>query len=61
MCTNNDIDVDMAFVLLVTEKEEQVSLLSKLMGLFSENEFLENLYMEKDESKIVASLNNEIM
>lgn len=61
MCTNNDIDVDMAFVLLVTKKEEQVSLLSKLMGLFSENEFLENLYMEKDESKIVASLNNEIM
>lgn len=61
MCTNNDIDVKMAFVLLVTKKEEQVNLLSKLMGLFSENEFLHSLYVEQDELKIVDALNNKII
>lgn len=61
MCTDTDIDVNMAFVLLVTEKEEQVSLLSKLMGLFSENELLESLYSEESMAKIVDVLNNKIM
>lgn len=61
MCTNNDIDVNMAFVLLVTEKEEQVNLLSKLMGLFSENEFLEGLYNEEEASVIVDNLNKKII
>ena len=61
MCTNNDIDVDMAFVLLVTKKEEQVVLLSKLMGIFSQEDFLEILYKEKDCSKIVKFLNSKIV
>ena len=61
MCTSNNINVDMAFVLLVTKKEDQVSLLSKLMGLFSNNEFLEHLYNENDKSKIAIDLNNEIL
>lgn len=61
MCTNNDINVNMAFVLLVTKKEEQVSLLSKLMGLFAETDFLENLYNEQDPSEIVKVLNNKIL
>ena len=61
MCTNNNLNVDMAFVLLVTKKEEQVVLLSKLMGLFSNNEFLEQLYNEKNESNIVIALNKEIL
>lgn len=60
MCTNNDINVNMAFVLLVTKKEEQVNLLSKLMGLFAETEFLDNLYNEKDPSAIVEVLNDRI-
>lgn len=61
MCTNNDINVNMAFVLLVTQKEEQVSLLSKLMELFGETEFLESLYNEQDPSVIVDVLNNKIL
>lgn len=60
MCTNNDIGVDMAFILLVTQKEEQVNLLSKLMGLFSDTEFLESLYNEKDPTIIEKVLNNKI-
>ena len=60
MCTNEDIKVNMAFVLLVKEKEKQVSLLTKLMGLFSKNEILEKLYKEKDPSIIEAMLNKEI-
>lgn len=61
MCTNNDIDVDMAFVLLVTQKEEQVVLLSKLMDIFSKDDFLETIYKEKDCSKIVKLLNSKIV
>lgn len=60
MCTNEDIKVDMAFVLLVKEKEKQVSLLTKLMGLFSNNDILEKLYKENDPSVIEAMLNREI-
>ncbi|WP_317315812.1 PTS sugar transporter subunit IIA [Peptostreptococcus russellii] len=60
MCTNEDIKVNMAFVLLVKEKEKQVSLLTKLMGLFSNNDILEKLYKENDPSIIEAMLNREI-
>lgn len=60
MCTNEDIKVNMAFVLLVKEKEKQVSLLTKLMGLFSNNDILEKLYKENDPSAIEAMLNREI-
>ncbi|MBC2577947.1 PTS sugar transporter subunit IIA [Peptostreptococcus russellii] len=60
MCTNEDIKVNMAFVLLVKEKEKQVSLLTKLMGLFSNNDILEKLYKENDPSVIEAMLNREI-
>lgn len=60
MCTNEDIKVNMAFVLLVKEKEKQVSLLTKLMGLFSNNYILEKLYKENDPSVIEAMLNREI-
>lgn len=61
MCTNNEIGVDIAFVLLVTEKEKQVELLSKLMEIFSQSEFLEQLYKEKNSSKIVSLLNNKLI
>lgn len=61
MCTNNDINVHMAFVLLVTKKEDQVNLLSRLMGLFAETEFLKNLYNEQDISIIVEALNKKIL
>lgn len=61
MCTDNDIDVDMAFILLVTDKDKQVVLLSKLMTLFSNNKFLENLHDENNISKIVELINNEII
>lgn len=60
MCTSNEIDVDMAFVLLVTKKEEQVNLLSKLMGIFSQNEFLKELYNENKNEKIIEILNEKI-
>ncbi|WP_300279153.1 PTS sugar transporter subunit IIA [Peptacetobacter sp.] len=61
MCTNNEIGVDIAFVLLVTEKEKQVQLLSKLMEIFSQSEFLEKIYKEENSSKIVSLLNDKLI
>lgn len=60
MCTNNDLDVTMAFVLLVKAKEEQAVLLSKLMGLFTDNELLDKLNSENDCETIVNILNDKL-
>lgn len=60
MCTNEDVKVNMAFVLLVKDKEKQVPLLTKLMGLFSKNDILEKLYKEKNPVSIENLLNSEI-
>lgn len=60
MCTNNDLDVAMAFVLLVKAKEEQAVLLSKLMGLFTDNELLDKLNNENDCEIIVNILNDKL-
>lgn len=60
MCTNNNIKVNMAFILLVNEKENQVGLLTKLMELFSKNEILEQLYNENDVNKLVNILTSQI-
>lgn len=60
MCTNKDVEVNMAFILLVKDKEKQVDTLTKLMNLFSKNDILEKLYNENNKSSIVEILNNEI-
>lgn len=60
MCTNNNISVDMGFVLLVNKKEDQITLLSKLMHLFSQNEFLQELYNENNQDEIVMKINSKI-
>lgn len=61
LCTNNDVDVDMAFLLLVANKDEQVVVLSKLMEIFSNDELLESIYNEDDEVKIVELVNNQLV
>lgn len=60
MCTNEELDVNMAFVLLVNQKEKQVELLTRLMDLFVKNEILEKIYKENDDKLIVDILNAEI-
>lgn len=60
MCTDNYLDVHMAFVLLVNKKEEQVELLTKLMGLFSNKDLLTSLYKEGNKGIIVDTLMKEI-
>ncbi len=60
MCTNNVVDVDMAFVLLVKDKEEQVGMLTKLMGFFSKIDILDQLYNETNIDQICQLLNNEL-
>ena len=60
MCTNKDVEVNMAFILLVKDKKKQVDTLTKLMNLFSKNDILEKLYNEENKISIAKILNNEI-
>ena len=43
MCTNNDVDVNLVFMLLVKDKAKQVTTLSALMGCFADEEALKKL------------------
>ena len=60
MCTNKNLKVSMAFILLVKNKDEQTKLLSKLMGLFVDNDFLQSLFEETNVSKLLNKINNKL-
>ncbi|EHA1006080.1 PTS sugar transporter subunit IIA [Clostridium perfringens] len=56
---NGTVNVEMAFVLLVTDKNKQVPLLQKLMGLVVNNEVMNNLKIDKNEN-IIRILEEEL-
>lgn len=56
---DNNVAVGMAFVLLVTDKEKQVPLLQKLMGLFTDQDLINKLY-KKDKEEIINILEEEL-
>lgn len=53
MVTNNLVHVKLAFFLLVKEKHKQVEVLSKLMALFSNEQFLNRLLTENDREELL--------
>lgn len=55
MCTNNDVDVNLVFMLLVKDKSKQVTTLSALMGCFSNEEALKQL-MTGSKAEIIEEL-----
>ena len=55
MCTNNDVDVNLVFMLLVKDKSKQVTTLSALMGCFSNEEALKQL-MTGSKTEIIEEL-----
>lgn len=48
-----DVNVKIAFVLLVKEKEKQVPLLQKLMEVISNSDILMKIYNENDNEKLI--------
>lgn len=56
MCTNNPVQVKLVFFLLVKDKEKQVSLLSNLMSIFSDNDIIESLLKGNSEKEIYEIL-----
>lgn len=48
-----DVNVKIAFVLLVKEKEKQVEVLQKLMEVISNGDILMNIYNENDNEKLI--------
>ncbi|MDE8065384.1 PTS sugar transporter subunit IIA [Erysipelothrix rhusiopathiae] len=56
MVTDNDLEVKLFFFLLVKNKEEQVQILSKLMGTFSDDDFLNQLLQGKSKTEILDIL-----
>ena len=55
MCTNNDVDVNLVFMLLVKDKSKQVTTLSALMGCFSNEDALKQL-MTGSKTEIIEEL-----
>lgn len=48
-----DVDVKIAFVLLVKEKEKQVEVLQKLMEVISNGDLLTKIYNENENEKLI--------
>lgn len=51
-----EIDVKIAFVLIVKEKEKQVGVLQKLMEVVTDKDILSNLYNEKNKKELINIL-----
>lgn len=56
MCTNNPVEVQLIFFLLVKDKEKQVTLLSNLMGVFSDKDIIKSLLNSNSEKEIYEIL-----
>lgn len=56
----NDLKVNLAFVLLVKKGEEQVELLMKLMNLFEKEETYNKLMEENDKVKLLEIIKEKI-
>lgn len=51
-----EVDVKIAFVLIVKEKEKQVGVLQKLMQVVTDKDILLNLYNEKNKQELINIL-----
>ncbi|MBT2732459.1 PTS sugar transporter subunit IIA [Carnobacterium sp. ISL-102] len=60
MVGDADVSVKLLFFLLVKEKESQVQVLSNLMGLFSNKQFVNALLQSESKIQILETINNEI-
>lgn len=60
MVGDTNVSVKLLFFLLVKEKESQVQVLSNLMGLFSNNHFINTLLNSKNKAQILKTINNEM-
>lgn len=58
MCTDNELEVGLIFMLLVKDKSRQVPILSALMEKFSDEEYLISLKNEKELNALLDKLNN---
>ncbi|WAA09364.1 PTS sugar transporter subunit IIA [Fervidibacillus albus] len=56
MVTNNPVQVHLLFFLLVKEKHQQVEVLSKLMALFSNEDFINKLLSENKKENLLKAL-----
>lgn len=56
MVSDNDLEVKLFFFLLVKNKDEQVQILSKLMGTFADDDFLNQLLQGKTNKEILDIL-----
>lgn len=56
MVSDNDLEVKLFFFLLVKNKDEQVQILSKLMGTFADDVFLNQLLQGKTNKEILDIL-----
>src|SRR5690606_8705834 len=60
MVGDADVPVKLLFFLLVKEKHSQVQVLSNLMGLFSNNHFVNSLLESKSKSQLIENVSNEV-
>lgn len=60
MVGDANVSVKLLFFLLVKEKESQVQVLSNLMGLFSNNHFINTLLNAENKLEILETINNEM-
>ena len=60
MVGDADVSIKLLFFLLVKEKESQVQVLSNLMSLFSNNQFINDLLQSESKIQILETINNEI-
>ncbi len=56
MCTNQDVEVKLLFMLLVKDKSKQVSMLSSLMGCFSDAKMLEAFMNAQNKEEVYELL-----
>lgn len=60
MVGDADVSINLLFFLLVKEKESQVQVLSNLMSLFSNNQFITALLQSESKIQLLETINNEI-
>lgn len=60
MVGDADVSIKLLFFLLVKEKESQVQVLSNLMSLFSNNQFINTLLQSESKIQLLQTINNEI-
>lgn len=52
-----DVEVSLVFMLAIDNPDNQLTTLSKLMGVFSNGETLKNIYESESSSKVIEMLN----